>query len=214
LKNNLNFLDAFWRILTEVPGWPDAPRKLRIRRLLPIIMPVAAMGLLVLWNLAWNHPRIQEERTAHQPLLALEQEVADLQLAGPDLRATAVEARAAEVGQILLPEPTQLTPVLETLKENARSRAWVATFHQITDSTTPPPSGAQVNFLAVRGKLAPAAGNTQPFPTLLACLEQFSLSAKWIDLTRLTLRADEQGRLTAEVNLRVGCRLSHEKTPE
>ena len=214
MKNNLRFLNAFWQILTEVPGWPDAPRKLRIRRLLPIIVPVVAMGLLVLWNLAWNLPHIQAERTAHQPLLAIEQEVADLQLAVTDLHATEVTAHAAEAGQILLPEPKQLTPTLETLKQNARANAWVATFHQITGSTTPPPPETQVYFIPVRGKLTPATGNTQPFPSLLAYLEQLSTSTKWIDLMRLTLRADEQGRPSAEINLRVGCRVSNEKTPE
>lgn len=214
MKNNLKFLEGFWRILTEVPGWPDAPRKLRIRRLIPIAVPLVAMALLTLWNLAWNQPRIQAERTAHQPLLALEQEVADLQLAVTDSRATEVATRAIETGRILLQEPKQLFPILETLKNNARANAWVATFHQITGSPTAPPIEAQMCFIPVRGKLAPAAGNTLPFPSLLAYLEQLSTAAKWIDLTRLTLRADEQGRLSAEVNLRVASRVSHEKTSE
>jgi hypothetical protein len=69
-------------------------------------------------------------------------------------------------------------------------------------------------FLTARGKLVPAAGNTQPFVSLLTCLEQLSTSSQWIDLIRLSLRADEQGHQTVEVNLRAGCLISHEKISE
>jgi len=214
LKNSLqNFARVCWRILTEVPGWPDAPRNLRIRRLFPIVMPVAALMLYFLWNLVWVHPRIQRVRTAHQPILALDQEVADLQLSGSDLHASKTATRAAEVGRTLLTEPSQLVPALEKLKATAHEHGWEATFHSIPGSTPPLPPEAQVSFVMARGKLVAAAGNTHPFPSLLTCLEQFSMSDPWIDLMRLALRADEQGQPTVEVYLRAGCRASHEKTP-
>jgi hypothetical protein len=213
LKNNLKFIDAGWRILTEVPGWPDAPRKLRIRRLVPVVAPLAAMALLFLWNLTWNFPHIQAAKADQQPLLVLQQEVADLKLASSELHATDVAARAAQVGRALLPEPDQLASVFDTLKENARIRNWDATFHSIPDSGTPPPTVPQVSFALARGKLAPASGNTEPFPSLLAFLDQLSASGPWIDLTRLTLHAGEKGRLTAEIYFRAGCRVTHEKTP-
>ena len=214
MKNSLqNFGRVCWRILTEVPGWPDAPRNLRIRRLLPIIAPVVAMLLLFLWNLVWVHPRIQAVRTAHQPILTLAQEVADLQLSGSDLHATETAARAAEVGRTLLTEPSQLAPALEKLKAMAHDHGWEATFHSISASAPPPAPEAAVSFVMARGKLVAAVGNTHPFPSLLTCLEQFSPSDPWIDLMRLALRADEQGQPTVEVYLRAGCRASHEKTP-
>ena len=209
MKNNFqNLGNVCWRLLTEVPGWPDAPRNLRLRRLFPIVLPVAAMILFFLWNLVWVHPRIHAARTAHQPLQALEQEVEGLQQACSDLHASESAARAATVDQMLLTEPKQLTPILEKLKASAHSRGWEATFHPITVPTTPPPPEARVYFVTTHGKLVTTASNAQPFPSLLTCLEQFSTSDQWIDLMRLTLRADEQGRPSVEIYLRAGCRVS------
>jgi len=162
LKSNLvKFGQAIWLILTEVPGWPDAPQRLRVRRLIPLVIPVAAMALLFLWNVAWHQPRIQATRTAHQPLLALEQEVANLRLLVSDLQATELSEHAAKSARILLPEPSQLTPLLETLTAKAHARGWEATFHQMTGSATPPAPDAQIYFVSVRGKYVTAAVNTQ-----------------------------------------------------
>jgi hypothetical protein len=209
LKNKLrNLALDCWHILTEVPGWPDAPRRLRLRRLLPAAAPVAAILLLFLWNQLWNTPHIKAERTSYQPLLALEQEVASLQLAGSDAKAAETTARSAAVSQMLLPNPKQLVPVLDELARTARARGWEATFQALPTPTANPQPENLLQYVTARGKLVPAPGNTQSFATLLVLLEQLSPPNRSIDLTRLTVRADEQGRLTAEVFLRAGCRIS------
>lgn len=206
MKNKLrNLALDCWHILTEVPGWPDAPRQLRLRRLLPAVVPVAAMLLLFLWNRTWNMPRIQNERTTFQPLLALEQEVADLQLAGSDAKAAEAATRASEAGNMLLSQPKQFVPTLDELTRTARAKGWDATFQALPPA--PPQPDALLQYVTARGKLAPTPGNAQSFSTLLVLLEQFSSPNRSIDLTRLTVRADEQGRLTAEVFLRAGCRI-------
>jgi len=208
LKNKLRNLGlACWQILTEVPGWPDAPRQLRLRRLLPIVVPVAAMILLFLWNQAWTHPRIQSVRTAYQPLLALEQEVADLRLAGSDDKAAEAASRAAEAGRMLLPEPKQIVTVLNELTRTALAGGWEATFQALPAPAASHAADTPLYFLTARGKLVPSAGNTHAFSSLLAFLAQFSPPNRSVDLTRLAVRADEQGRQTAEVSLRVGCRI-------
>jgi hypothetical protein len=208
LKNKLrNFGLACWHILTEVPGWPDAPRRLRVRRLLPIVAPVAAIMLLLVWNLAWTHPRIQSARTAFQPLVALEQEVADLRFAGSDDKATEAAARAAEAGRMLLPEPKQIVPVLGEFTRAALASGWEATFQALPAPAASHSSDTPMSFVTVRGKLVPAAGNAQAFTSLLGFLGQFSPANRLVDLTRLSIRADEQGRQSAEVFLRVGCRI-------
>ena len=69
---------ACWHFLTEVPGWPDAPKWMRWRRALPLLVPCVAILLLLLWNVALRDPQIRAERAAHQPLFSLEEEIADL----------------------------------------------------------------------------------------------------------------------------------------
>ncbi|MFT3867365.1 MAG: hypothetical protein QM715_02595 [Nibricoccus sp.] len=207
MKNKLrSFAVDCWHILTEVPGWPDAPRQLRLRRLLPAVVPVAAIVLLFLWNLAWNGPRIQNQRTTFQPLLALQQEVADLQLASSDTKAIEAATRASEAANMLLAQPKQLVPVLDELARTARAKGWDATFQALPTPATPQPE-ALLQYVTARGKLAPTPGNAQSFASLLVLLEQFSPPNRSIDLTRLSIRADEQGKLTAEVFLRAGCRI-------
>lgn len=214
MKNSLtNWFGLVWTILTEVPGWPDAPRKLRIKRLIPIALPLAVMLLLQLWSLAWKNPHIRAERIAHQPLMALEEEVTNLRLTYSEQQASETAARADNAGHILLSEPTQLSSTLEKLKEVARSFGWEATFNATAAPTPPSPTEAQIYFLPSRGKLVPIAGNAQPFSSLLAYLEKLPSSDQWIDLIRLTLRADEQGRHTVEIYLRSGCRVPNEKAP-
>ena len=213
-KHLKDFLRPTLRILTEIPGWPDAPRCFRVRRALPIVVPIAAIALLLLWHFAWTLPRIQREMTAQLPMQALAQEVADLQLSGTELQTIEVATRAAEANKQLLAKPSQLPATLEKLRDSARALGWQATLHPMTGSPTPLTPDARVYFLNARGKLTATTDNVQPFPTLLDCLDRLSSSAPWIDLLRLTLRADEKGRHSVEVNLRVGCLVPHEKIPE
>jgi hypothetical protein len=208
LKNKFLSLGlAGWHILTEVPGWPDAPRQLRLRRLLPVVIPVAAMLLLFLWNEVWIHPRIQSARTAFQPLLALEQEVAEMRLAGSDDKATEAAARAAEAGRMLLSEPKQIIPVLNEFTRAALANGWVATFQALPAPAASHAVDTPMQFVSARGKLVPSASNAQAFASLLILLGQFSPANRSVDLTRLSIRADEQGRQTVEIFLRVGCRI-------
>ena len=208
MKNKLrNFGLACWLILTEVPGWPNAPRQLRLRRLLPVVIPVAAMLLLFSWNQIWTHPRIQSVRTTYQPLLALEREVADLQLAGSDAKASEAATRAAEAGRMLLSEPKQIGLVLNEFTRTALASGWEATFQALPVPTASHSGDTPMYFVSARGKLVPSADNTHAFASLLVFLAQFSPPNRSVDLTRLAIRADEQGRQTAEIFLRVGCRL-------
>lgn len=210
MKNKLRqFAFDCWQVLSEVPGWPDAPRRLRMRRLLPAVVPVVAMLLLFLWSQLWTQPRIHAKRQTYQPLLALEQQVAELQLAGTEAAATETAERAAAAARMLLANPKQLVPVLDEFTRSARVQGWAATFQALPAPAAPLATETPLYFVTARGKLVPTAENTQPFASLLVLLEQFSSPNRSIDLTRLAIRADEQGRQTAEIFLRAGCR-----TPE
>ena len=212
-KTRLNIQDC-WRILTEVPGWPGAPRLMRVKRLLPVVIPVTGIAFVFIWTQLWTQPRIRATRAAHQPFLALEQEVSDLQLSGSDDRARDAATRAAQITDALLAEPSQAANILEKFTRAAQPLGWEAVFHPLPVPTAAPPADAMMIYVTARGKLPPLPGNAQPFTTLMALLEQFSLPNQSIDLTRLSVRADENGKQSAEVNLRIGCRITHEKTAQ
>jgi hypothetical protein len=163
------------------------------------------MIFLSLWNQVWTRPRIQSVRTQYQPLLSLEQEVADLQLGGNDDKAAEAASRAAEAGHMLLPEPKQIGILINEFTRSALTSGWEATFQALPAPA--PAADMPMSFITVRGKLVPTTGNAQAFASLLAFLSQFSPANRSVDLTRLSIRADEQGRQTAEVSLRVGCRI-------
>ena len=210
----INFGLACWLLFTEVPGWPDAPRQMRWRRGFPILIPCAAMLLLAVWNATIRDPHIRAERAVHQPLLALEDEIEALRVNCSEQQAGELAGRSAGAARLLLGGPAELGPLLRNLKKEALDRNWAAGFQAGDASDETPADDVQVLFLPVRGKLTSAAGNPGSFPALIALLEQFSSAEKRIDLTRLTIRADEQGRFAVELNLRLACLRTHEKTAQ
>lgn len=210
----INFGLACWHLLTEVPGWPDAPKWMRWRRALPIVLPCVSILGLVIWNAALRAPKIQAERAAHQPLFSLEEEIAALRLNCSEQQAAELAAKSAAVADLLLRTPAELGPLLQLFKKEAAERNWEGNFQAGDASAETPEADAQVIFLPVRGRLASPAGSTGSFPALLALLERYSSTGKRIDLTRLAIRADEQGRYAVELNLRLACRRPHEKTAQ
>ncbi len=200
-------------MLTEVPGWPDAPAWARLKRALPVLTPCAGMGLLAIWYLAIHAPRVQEETAAALPLVALEDEIAMLQLATSEQQVAELNERAAQASRLLFESPSEASAFLKSLKKEAADRGFEATFatSEATDDSVQ--EGSLVSYIPVRGKLTPIPGNSEPFINLLALLDRFGSSGRRIDLMRLAVRADEQRWQTVEVNFRLVCPVTHEKTP-
>jgi hypothetical protein len=215
LKNNIKtFLLLLWSITTEVPGWPDAPMKLRVRRLIPIVAPLVAMLLVFLWTVAWRNPHIRAAREQHRPVIALESEVTSLRLLYSEQQTAEISNQSKEASRALLENPDELPALVDKLKTAARSFEWDANLTPSAAPTPPSPTEAQIYFLPVRGKLSSLNSNSEPFASLLAYLEKLPSADKWIDLTRMSLRADDQGRLNVEVLLRAACQVPHEKTAQ
>ncbi len=202
----LHLLD---QILFEVPGWPDAPRNLRVRRALPILVPCVAILLLLGWNHGVRDPHIASVRASHADLHALESDIAALRLSYSEAQASDLTRHATRAAALLVEEPRKSSPTLQNLHATSVERGWEGNYVTGDASGEPENPDAVVRYLPVRAKLTPAAPGPAAFPSLLALLEQFSTGEKRIDLTRLAVRADEQGRYTAEVNLRLACSLSH-----
>jgi hypothetical protein len=181
---------------------------------LPLLIPATALLLLTGWNLAVRGPRIRAERNAHRPLIALADEVDALRLGASDQQAADLAAQSAAASRLLLEDPQQISGLLRSLKKMSAGHGWEANFQAID---TPPDStedDTTAGFVNARGRLSPAPANSDRFSSLLALLEEFSTAEKRIDLTRLGIRADEQGRYAVELNLRVACRLFREKTAQ
>ena len=215
MKNKLRpFLRSVWLLLTEVPGWSDAPLAVRLRRTVPIVLPSAGIAAVLTWNFAWQAPQIRAQRDSHAPLLALEAEIESLQLDSSEQQAVELAAQAEEASRLLLSSPTELAPLLGALKKEATDRGWDASFHPGEPVTETTGTVARISYQPVRVKLTRTAGPTESYVSLLALLERFSTSGKRIDLMRLAIRADENRWQSVEANLRLACLPLHEKTSQ
>lgn len=215
MKTALNkSLRRIWLLLTEVPGWPDAPRGVRIRRALPIALPCVAFLLLAGWNLVVIDPRMSAERAIYQPVQALQDEVLALGMEFSDQLALDVAERAAGAETLALQGAAQTADVLFALKQQAAARGWEATLQASESTDEVPLPDAVLAFKHVRGRLAPLPGGYASFTSLLSFFEQLSAGKKRIDLTRLAIRADEQGRHAVEFNLRLVHLAPHEKAAQ
>lgn len=202
-----------WYVLTEVPGWPDAPLRARLWRAMPVVFPLLGVIAILGWQFGYYAPRIQEERTVLQPLNELESEISTLQLSNSDRQIADLAERAAAASRLLLDSPKDLPVLLKTLKKDIRDRGWDATFQTTDVADDSSPDGSLVAFLPVRAKFKIADGNTDPFSSFLGVLDRFSTSSKRIELTRLAIRADDGRWQTIEASLRLACPLSHAKAP-
>jgi len=201
-------------MLTEIPGWPDAPRKMRIWRAVPLVLPVVAILLLLGWKNLIRDPRMDAERASQQTLRDQEKELDALRLSVSEQQAEELAARSVMAEKQIISGAGNLPPILEKFKKMANDHAWVGNFQASDLSTETRESNALLNFYAVRARLSAGPGNPEAFSSLIALLDEFSASEKRIDLTRLSIRADEQGRYTAELNLRLVGRNLDEKTTQ
>jgi hypothetical protein len=178
---------------------------------MPIALPAAAMLALFGWKLAVSDPGDRVERAGRQPLLRLEKEVAMLRLSCPDREARDLRSRAVEAAKSLMKGPQDANSVLGSLQKSASEQGWEATFQASKALTGAGGNGSSVGYLPAKGKLQPAAGNQRPWETLLPLLDRVSAPEQPIDLTRLAIRADEEGRISVETGLRLAYLFNNEK---
>lgn len=173
---------------------------------------MVAIAAILSWNYGYYTPRARTEKMLQQPMLDLEKEISALQIISSQQLAELNE-RATVVSHLLVNNAQDLPALLEELKTTIGKSGWDATF-QVSDTSDRPASTEplQIAFLPVRAKFRPQASNQDRFSSLVAVLEQLSSSGKRIDLTRVTIRADDSRWQPVEVNLRLICPVSHEKT--
>lgn len=208
----IRFFVNIWLVLSEVPGWPDAPFTVRLRRVAPMLVALLGLAALAGWKYGWREPDVRAVRMVHAPMVSLEAEVAALGLETSDQQAEEVAGQATAALATLVDSPEALTAHLRQLRDEIRALGWDAVFqaYDATESEAGIPD--RVEFAAARCRLVPVAGNPAPFSTLLGVFDRISGGSKRIDLTRLGVRADEPGKLEVEMNLRIACRAPDEKT--
>jgi hypothetical protein len=170
------------------------------------------MLLVLVWNLAFHAPRVREQRGQLRPLVGLESQISTLRLAYSEQQVGEIAARTSTATRLLLDSPSELLPLLQSLKKEAADRGWEASFFPAGATDASPAEGAVLNYLPVRGRMTPLRGNTDSFNSFMHWLERFSSSGKRIDLIRLAVRADERQWQLVELNFRLAT-LSNEKTP-
>lgn len=209
----LQILQSLWRILSEVPGWADPTRAMRLRRALPILLPLAGLLLLAAWNLAVRDPLERSTRRDHAHLVGLERDIGALREIVTDAQAVESATRSREMVLRLHPDAASIQAQMKALKDLADEFGWTGTFQANDTSLDAPAEGSQFVFQPARGRLSPQATNQNPLPSLLNLLEVIPASPKRIELTRLAIRADEQGKYTVDLNLRLAVRPTDEKAP-
>jgi hypothetical protein len=210
LKTKLRkLLPTVWKSLTDVPGWPDAPVSLRLRRSLPFVLPLLATGLLLTWYFGYALPRRRELHATHAPLLQLEREVASLHQAFSEQQVAEIAVREADLVRILPADAKAVREILRTIEQEAQRLGWEVAFSAPTVSDNGGRKEQGVGEVPVRLRLKPAAANVEPFATLLNVMDQLSAQTRRIGLMRLAISADEGRWQTVEVGLRFTVPLSH-----
>ncbi|MBE2215438.1 MAG: hypothetical protein IAE82_16305 [Opitutaceae bacterium] len=207
---------TFWQALSEVPGWPDAPLTVRLRRLWPLVLPLVGCVALVAWTGLVREPARRETRAAHAELLALEQETEELRQTLSDQTAAELAAQAAAAQALLMDSPTALQDRLKAYAVQAREAGWEATFqiYGLAEDDAAAGEGARFVFVPARVRLEPRTDSADRFATLVATLGRLASLPGRIEITRVTVRADRPGVPVVEVNLRAACRPAHEKAAE
>jgi hypothetical protein len=202
---------SVWLVLSEVPGWPDAPVSVRLRRAAPILVALAGILGLAAWKFGWRGPAMDAARVVHSSVIVLDEEVQSLAMECSDVQATEAAEQARLAADSMLASDEEATAHLRVLRDQIRAAGWEAVFQAYDAAIATEAKTEGLEFVSARGRLTPMAGNAAPFAALLGVFDQISGGNKRIDLIRLGIRADEPGKLEVEINLRIACRPAHEK---
>jgi len=202
-------LATLWQALSEVPGWPDAPARVRLRRLWPLVLPLAGCLILAVWSGLIREPHRNGVRAAHAGLLTLEEETEVLRQTLSEQTATELTAAANAARALLLESPAVLQERLQAFIGDARAAGWNATFQIYAQADDGPSAEGDAPFILTpaRVHLEPREGNADRYTSLVATLARLAALPGRIEITRVSVRADQPGVPVVDVNLRAACRV-------
>ncbi len=201
-----------WRFLTVVPGWPDAGRLTRSLYALPLVVPFAGLLLLWGWDLSVRRPGIGSLRAACAPAVVLAEEVEALAFGGSDAQAATVAEEVASLQAGLVRDAAALGVLMERMRGRAASAGWDASMVANEPVLPAPGERPPLVYRSLRGRLAAgeAAGD---FRELLLLLEELVPAGVRGGVSRVAIRADEQGRLSVDFGVRLAVFPPDEETP-
>lgn len=205
---------SVWHLLSDVPGWSEPPLKLRIRRLIPILLPVGLILVLLGWSFFVRQPQINRIRISNSPLITLNDDINQLSIECSDQQAGELVVDAGKASQMLLPSMEAAPEYLQDLRKTVNQYGWLATFKNYEPVAAPADETTSIVYVPAAGKMIPAKANRKPFPSLLELLAQLSASTNRIDLTRLAIDVDEKTEPTVEVNFLIASHPTNEKAAQ
>lgn len=212
MQINLQGIGEFsWRVLSEIPGWPDAPLSARLRRIIPIAFPcVIALGLAG-WSYGIREQQMTAMRVSQANLLALEAEVAELRMSWSEQTAGELAATAEHAAARLVHSSDEARESLQRLKTEIAAAGWEAAFQVYDPMSEADQVQELIQFTPAVARLESLPKTDAPFRGLLSVLEAFATFDKRIDVTRLAVRVDDRQRPKVELNLRIAAAFSDEK---
>jgi hypothetical protein len=212
LKNRITAAthDA-WQALTAVPGQPLASGKVRFRHAVPILGPCLLLLVLGSWRVGVLDRHVEKGRRDGAPWVALDAEVASLGVQYSEMEARDLKVKSDLVARTLFAGQAEVDAAMDRVRHEARANGWDAQFQPVDWGAAVQAQDSLVSRLNARGALRPLRGNSAQWASLLVLLKQFSGPDKQIGLTRLVVRADEEGRYFVEVTLALTCRPNDEK---
>lgn len=194
--------EFLWRVVSEVPGWPDAPLRARIGRILPIAVPCfLAIGAAVwIWSVR-GHERKQLQAD-HFEWLALENDVAELSLTWSEQAVHEYAALAEKAAQRLAGSAEEVRADIELIRGAIRTAGWDASFQIYEPVWESEVAKGLIMFTPAMVRLQPLPETTAKFRSLLTALETVTTFEKRIDVTRLAVRLNDRDIPEVELNLR------------
>lgn len=203
-----------WHALSDVPGWPDAPARVRFRRFLPIFVPCVGIASLLAWWVLAHRPHVRSLEIKYAPAVELAREVDRLKLKWSDNETIELESRAEAASKQLLDDPEAVPALLAQIRDGCDDVGWDASLQAFDSGDEMTIEGTPIEFVPVLAKLTPRPEATDVCGSLVGILERIHSHAIWTDLTRMEVHANDDGIEVVEMNLRVGLLKDHEEAFE
>jgi hypothetical protein len=203
-----------WHALTEIPGWPDAPLRVRFARFFPILVPCLGLIALTAWRVLVHDAEVRTTRDRYTSLLDLEQQVESLSLACSEQEAVELRENARRALQLFAQQPDDIRSGLAEFTKQCRAFGWEGSFQSFDIAADEGAGEGELHFVPVLGKLTPAAARSDNFLNLVRITELVFNNQARMDLTRLQIHADGSGSPTAEMGIRIGMLNSDEKAAQ
>lgn len=200
--------------LFEVPGWPDAPKSVRFRRALPILLPAALVLVLGAGSVLVHKPHMNSVRRSHADLLQMESQLEGLRMVWSDQYAEELEAEARAISNHLLPTVRAAENFLAGVGAQSDQLGWEFRFQVYETPTAPTDGSSSIAFAPALVRLKAREDNQTPLSTFLRVVELLEGSNSHVDLTRLAVTVGDLDQPTVEMNLRMACAVKDEKSPE